>query len=128
MRKPTHRSDRGKKLVRTEDLNVPRLHNYTNYTPLKKSRAKIFNLHKDDTKWQRPIKRKLAGKNPNTYCKFHECPGHWTEYFKSLMNNIEDLILRGSFQQCKKRGESTKGQVVGGSTRREEARNKEEPV
>lgn len=98
----------GKKLVRTEDLDVPRLHNNTDYTPLKESRAKTFNMHKDDTKWQRLIQRKLVGKNPEAYCKFHECLGHWTEHRKSLINNIEELIQRGYFQQYKKERDSTK--------------------
>ena len=91
-KKPAKRHDRGKKLVRTEDLDVPRLNNYANYTPLKKSRAKIFNVHKEDTRWQRPIQKKIVGKNPEAFYKFYECPGHWTEHCKSLMNNIKDLI------------------------------------
>ena len=110
MRKLAERSDRGKKLVRTEDSDVLGLHNYTDYTPLKESRAKIFNLHKDDTKWQCPIQRKLVGKNPDAFCKFHECPGHWTVHCKSLINNIEDLIQRAYFQQYKKGRESFKRQ------------------
>ena len=84
-KKLAERHDKGKKLVRTEDLDVLGLNNYANYTPLKESRAKIFNVHKEDTKWQRPIQRKIAGKNPDAFCKFHECPGHWTEHCKSLM-------------------------------------------
>ena len=75
-KKPAERQDRGKKLVRIEDLDVPRLNNYANYTPLKESRAKNFNLRKEDTRWQRPIQRKIAGKNPKAFFKFHECPGH----------------------------------------------------
>lgn len=82
-RKPAEMNDRGKKLVRTEDLDVLGLHNYTNYTTLKESKPKIFNLYKDDTKLQLPIQRKLVGKNPEVYCKFYECPGHWTEHCKS---------------------------------------------
>ena len=75
-KKPAEWHDRAKKLVRTEDLDVPGLNNYANYTPLKESRAKNFNVHKEDTRWQRPIQRKIAGKNPEAFCKFHECPGH----------------------------------------------------
>ena len=127
-RKPTERNDRGKKLVRTEDLDVPRLPNYIDYAPLKESRAKIFNLHKDDTKWQRPIQRKLAGKNPDAFCKFHECPRHWTEHCKCLMNNIEDLIQRGYFQQYKKEKDFVKIQAGCKSRRGGQTRNDEEPV
>ena len=54
-RKPAERHDRRKKLVKTEDFDVPELNNYSNYTPLKESRAKIFNVHKEDTRWQRPV-------------------------------------------------------------------------
>ena len=75
-KKPVERHDRGKKLVRTKALDVLRLNNYANSTPLKESRAKFFNVHKEDTRWQRPIQRKIAGKNPEAFCKFHECPGH----------------------------------------------------
>ena len=71
---------------------MPRLHNYADYTPLKESRAKTFNVHGEDTKWQRPIQRKMVGKNSGAFCKFHEYLGRWTEHCKSLMNNIEDLI------------------------------------
>ena len=110
VRKPAKRSDREKKSIKTEDLNVSGLHNYTDYTPLKQYREKIFNLHKDDMKWQRPIQRKLVGKNPDAFCKFHECPGHWTVHCKSLINNIEDLIQRAYFQQYKKGREPFKRQ------------------
>ena len=91
-KKPAERHDRGKKLVRTKDLDVPELNNYANYTPLKESMEKNFNVHKENTRWQSPSKGRLLEKNPEALCKFHECLGHWTEHFKSLMNNIEDLI------------------------------------
>lgn len=52
-RKLAKRQDRVKKLVRTEDLNIPGPKNYLNYTLLKESRAKTFNVHKEDTKWKR---------------------------------------------------------------------------
>ena len=128
VRNPAERNNKGKKLLRTEDLDVSRLHNYTGYTPLKESRAKIFNLHKDDTKWKRPIQRKMVGKNPETFCKFHECPGHWTKHCKSLMNNIEDLIQRGYFQQYKKERDSGKRQFESRSRGESQARKDEEPV
>ena len=70
------RHDKGKKLGRTKDLDVPGLNNYANYIPLKESRAKIFNVHKEDTRWQHPIQKKIAGKNPKAFCKFHEYPDH----------------------------------------------------
>lgn len=49
-KKPMERHDKSKKLVRTEDFDVPGLNNYTNYTPLTESRAKIFTVHKKDTR------------------------------------------------------------------------------
>ena len=123
VRKPTKRNDRGKKMVVTEDLDVLGLHNYADYTPLKESRAKIFNVNREDRKWQRLIQRKMVGNNQGAFCEFHECPGHWTEHCKSLMNNIEDLIQRGYFQQYNKERDSSKRQS-GNS----QARNEEEPI
>ena len=79
-------------------------------------------------KWQRPIQRKLVGKNPDAFCKFPECPGHWTEHCKSVMNNIEDLIQRGYFQKYKKGRESVKRQSGSGSRGGRQARNNEEHV
>jgi hypothetical protein len=86
-------------LVRTEDFDVPGLPNYMNYTPLRESRAKIFSMHEQDAKRRRPIQRKMVEKSPDAFCNFHNCPGHWTEHCKSLMNNIEDMIHRGYLQQ-----------------------------
>ena len=114
-RKPAERSGRGKKMVRTKDLDVPGLHNYADYTPLKESRVEIFNVHIEDTKWQRPTQRKMVGKNPGAFCKFHECLGQWAEHCKSLMNNIEDLIHRGYFQQYKQERGFGKRQSGSGS-------------
>ncbi|XP_057532841.1 uncharacterized protein LOC130810724 [Amaranthus tricolor] len=62
-KKPAETHDKGRKLVRAEDFDVPGLNNYANYTPLKEFRAKIFNVHKEDTRWQRPIQKKIARKN-----------------------------------------------------------------
>ena len=98
------------------------------YTPLKESRAKIFNVHKEDTKWQRPIQRKIIGKNPDAFCEFHECPGHWTKHCKSLMNNIEDLIQRVQFQKYKQEKGSGKRHSGSGSREEKQAKNDEEPV
>ncbi|XP_057545951.1 uncharacterized protein LOC130824945 [Amaranthus tricolor] len=64
-------------------------------------RAKIFNVHKVDTRWQRPVQRKVVGKNPGAYCKFHECPGHWTEHCK------QDKTF------CKRQAESRSRQARG---------------
>ena len=64
-RKPAERNDRGKKLVRTEDFDVPRLNNYSNYTPLKESRAKIFNVHKEDTRCVTPLNFQPLKRNQN---------------------------------------------------------------
>ena len=44
------------------------------------------------------------------------------------MNNIEDLIQRGYFQQYKKGRDSAKRQARNGSRRGRETRNDEEPV
>ena len=38
-------SSRREKVLRTEDLDVPRLHNYTDYTSLKEYKARGHQLH-----------------------------------------------------------------------------------
>ena len=60
------------------------------------------------------------------FCKFHECPGRWTEHCKSLMNSIEDLIQRGYFKQYRPGEETHKRQQSGGSKRKEEPAGKED--
>ena len=76
-KKSKKQKNRGKKLVRTEDVNVSNRHNYTDCTPLKESIAKIYNLDKDDSQWQSPKQRKHIGKkNPRAYCEINGCSGH----------------------------------------------------
>ena len=70
----------------------------------------------------------MVGKNPEAFCKFHEYPGHWTKHSKSLMNNIEDLIQTGYFQQYKKERDSGKKQSRSRSRGERQARNDEESV
>ncbi|XP_057246822.1 uncharacterized protein LOC130589554 [Beta vulgaris subsp. vulgaris] len=72
---------------------------YHNYTPLTISRARIFELHSKDDKWQRPRKMYYKGRDKSKWCEFHNDYGHKTDDYKDLKDGIEDLIRRGYFTQ-----------------------------
>ena len=75
---------------------------FESFTPLNTDRAVIYAAHKNEDKWTKSPKRSKAGKDPNKYYDFHECPGHSTEDCVQLKNNLEDLIRKGFFSQYKK--------------------------
>ncbi|XP_057248345.1 uncharacterized protein LOC130590291 [Beta vulgaris subsp. vulgaris] len=72
---------------------------YNNYTPLTISRARIFELHSKDDKWQRPRKMYYKGRDKSKWCEFHDDYGHKTDDCKDLKDGIEDLVRRGYFTQ-----------------------------
>ncbi|XP_048498015.1 uncharacterized protein LOC125496558 [Beta vulgaris subsp. vulgaris] len=72
---------------------------YHNYTTLKISRARIFELHSKNDKWQRPRKIYYKCRDKSKWCEFHNDYGHKTEDCKDLKDKIEDLIRRGYFTQ-----------------------------
>ena len=73
------------------------------------SRAQIYTMNKDNDKWQRPKSMFHKNHDKSKWSDFDGDYLHLTEYCRQLKDNLEDLIIRGSFTQYKAQ---TKG--VGG--------------
>ena len=53
---------------------------FDSYTPLTVTRAKIFNMHKENGKWKKPrVLGPQHQRNKSKWCDFHDCHGHDTE-------------------------------------------------
>ncbi|XP_021860692.1 uncharacterized protein [Spinacia oleracea] len=90
-KKDWHRSNRG----RGSEFKIERIGKFNEYTPLVASRTQIFDISKEDEKWQRPPKMYNKYRDPKKYCDFHRDHGHLTEECTHLKDNIKDLIHRG---------------------------------
>ncbi|XP_048498156.2 uncharacterized protein LOC125496673 [Beta vulgaris subsp. vulgaris] len=70
------RDDKYRKDKKSESTGRKEESNYNNYTPLTISRARIFELHSKDDKWQRPRKMYYKGRDKSKWCEFHDDYGH----------------------------------------------------
>ena len=61
---------------------------------------------KPSLKWPKPLHSVPGLCDKRKYCRFHKDHGHYTEDFKDLKEQIEELIRNGKLQQYIKRGDS----------------------
>ena len=67
------------------------------FTPLVMPVDKILMQIKDEhyLKWPRPLHSSPHIRDKNKYCHFHKDHGHYTEDFRDLKEQIEELIRKG---------------------------------
>ena len=77
------------------------------FTPLVMPVDKILMQIKDEhyLKWPRPLHSSPYIRNKNKYYHFHKDHGHYTEDFRDLREQIEELIRKGKLQKYVKKGE-----------------------
>ena len=56
-------------------------------------------------KWSRPLHSSPHIRDKNKYCRFHKDHGHYTEDYRDLKEQIEELIKKGKLQKYVKKGE-----------------------
>ena len=71
---------------------------------------KILMQIKDEhyLKWPRPLHSSPNIRDKNKYCHFHKDHGHYTEDFRDLKEQIEELIQKEKLQKYVKKGEYSK--------------------
>ena len=71
---------------------------------------KILMQIKDEhyLKWPRPLHSSPNIRDKNKYCHFHKDCGHYTEDYRDLKEQIEELIQKGKLQKYVKKGEYSK--------------------
>ncbi|XP_056692599.1 uncharacterized protein [Spinacia oleracea] len=87
---------------------------YQVYNPLNTARATIYAVTKS-TAWRKPLPLEAPGNNKN-FCAFHNDHGHYTEHYKELKDNIEELVRKGYLSQYKVRQEGHGGNNRRGSS------------
>ena len=65
-------------------------------------------------KWPRSLHLSPNVRDKRKYCRFHIDHGHYTEDYKDLKKQIEELIQRGKLQKFVKKEDSTKPRDDGG--------------
>ncbi|XP_023905141.2 uncharacterized protein LOC112016915 [Quercus suber] len=58
--------------------------------------------------WPRPLHSSPNVRDKNKYCRFHKDHGHYTEDYRDLKEQIEELIRKGKLQKFVKKGEYVK--------------------
>ena len=68
---------------------------------------KILAQIKDEhyLKWPRPLHSLPNVHDKKKYCRFHKDHGHYTEDFRDLKEQIEELIWKGKLHKFVKKGE-----------------------
>ena len=68
---------------------------------------KILAQIKDEhyLKWPRPLHSSPNVRDKKKYCRFHKDHGHYTEDFRDLKEQIEELIWKGKLHKFVKKGE-----------------------
>jgi len=71
---------------------------------------KILAQIKDEhyLKWPRPLHSSPNVRDKRKYCRFHKDHGHYTEDYRDLKGQIEELIRRGKLQKFVKKGDSSR--------------------
>ena len=71
---------------------------------------KILAQIKDEhyLKWPRPLHSSSNVHDKKKYCRFHKDHGHYTEDYRDLKEQIEELIRKGKLQKYVKKGESSR--------------------
>ena len=114
------RNDEGNR--RREDKN-PRSMKFTLLVmPIDQILTKIRD--EQSLKWPRPLHSSPSMRDKRKYCCFHKDHRHYTEDWKDLKEQIEELIRKGKLQQYVKRGDSSKYSQKNqhGGSRRDENR------
>ena len=77
------------------------------FTPLVMLVDKILMQIKDEhyLKWLRPFHSSPHIRDKNKYCRFHKDYGHYTEDYRDLKEQIEEVIRKGKLQKYVKKGE-----------------------
>ena len=80
------------------------------FTPLMMPVDQILTEIRDEPslKWPRPLHSAPGLRDKRKYCRFHKDHGHYTEDYRDLKEQIEELICNGKLQQYVKRGDSDK--------------------
>ena len=80
------------------------------FTPFVMPIDKILMQIKDEhyLKWSRPLHSSPNIRDKNKYCRFHMNHGHYTEDYRDLKEQIEELIQKGKLQKYVKNGEYSK--------------------
>ena len=74
--------------------------------PINKILAQIKEEHY--LKWPRPLHSSPNVYNKKKYCQFHKYHDHYTEDYKDLKEQIEELMRKWKLQKYVKKGESSK--------------------
>ena len=59
-------------------------------------------------KWSRPLHSLPNVGDKKKYCRFHKDHGHYTEDYRDLNEQIEELIWKGKLQKFVKNGDSSR--------------------
>lgn len=69
--------------------------NHKDYTPLTKTKAQIYAMHKHDNKGQKLRKMKHQNRDITKWCDFHKDFCHITYNCNDLRENLEDVVRQG---------------------------------
>ncbi|XP_052198308.1 uncharacterized protein LOC127805596 [Diospyros lotus] len=88
------------KLVKMQRREEPPKMPFKSFTPLTEPRATILSsiAHTELINFP-PHTNQPMGRNMDSFCKFHESPGHTTEQCRELRNQIEQLIREGKLDR-----------------------------
>ena len=80
-----------------------------NFTPLLMLVDKILMQIKDDPtlKWPKLLSSSSKRRDSKKYCRFHKDHGHYTNKYRNLKEQIEELIQRGKLQKFVKKDYQT---------------------
>ena len=77
-----------------KDKKIPKTVKFTHLImPIDKILAQIKDEHY--LKWPRSLHSSLNVRDKNKYCRFHKDHGHYTEDYRDLKEQIEELIQKG---------------------------------
>ena len=113
-------NDEGKR----KDDKTPRT---VKFTPLVITVDKILVQIKDEhyLKWPRPLHSLLNVYDRKKYCQFHKDYGHYTEDYRDLKEQIEELIRKGKLQWFVKKGEPSRSRDDDKDKRKASPRDKD---
>ena len=80
--------------TKTSKSNSDTLKKMMNFTPLVMPADKILMQIKDESglKWPKPLSTSSRKRDPKKYCRFHKDHSHYTNEFRDLKEQIEELI------------------------------------
>ena len=107
-----------------KDEKAPRT---VKFTPLVMATDKILVQIKDEhyLKWPRPLHSLLNVYDRKKYCQFHKDYGHYTEDYRDLKEQIEELIRKGKLQWFVKKGEPSRSRDDDKDKRKASPRDKD---